>query len=99
MKLDADPTVQYGLGLNRPITHDDLLKDTPYNTYRNPGLPPGPVNNPGRAAIDAALHPVDHKFLYFVTRRDGSGGHYFSESMDGQNQNINRAKRNAAGSQ
>jgi UPF0755 protein len=94
MKLDADPTVQYGLGLSRPITHDDLLKDNPYNTYLNTGLPPGPINNPGKAAIVAALHPAHHDKLYFVARRDGSGGHYFSKNIAEQEKAIKQSNRN-----
>ena len=97
MKLDADPTVQYGLHLNRPITHLDLMLPSPYNTYMFPGLPPGPCNNPGAAAIRAALHPAKHSFLYFVARRDGSGGHYFSKSLADQSKRINDSRRNAGG--
>ncbi len=97
MKLDADPTVQYGLHLNRPITHEDLLRSSPYNTYMNPGLPMGPVNNPGAAAIRAAMHPAKHPYLYFVARRDGSGGHYFSKTLADQSRRINDSHRNAAG--
>ncbi|HYM21039.1 MAG TPA: endolytic transglycosylase MltG [Candidatus Kapabacteria bacterium] len=96
MKLDADPTVQYGLGLTRPITHDDLLKDNPYNTYLNEGLPPGPINNPGKAAILAALHPAHHNKIYFVARRDGSGGHYFSRTAAEQERAIKASNRNEA---
>lgn len=96
MKLDADPTVQYGLKLQRPITHADLLINTPYNTYLNKGLPPGPVNNPGAASIKAALEPVKHDYLYFVTRKDGSGGHYFSRTMDRQNAMITESRKNLA---
>ncbi len=96
MKLDADPSVQYGLHLTRPITHDDLATNTPYNTYMNKGLPPGPINNPGAAAIKAVLSPAHHDKLYFVARRDGTGGHYFSRTMDEQSRMINQAHANAA---
>lgn len=95
MKLDADPTVQYGLQLNRPITHDDLLEPNPYNTYLNKGLPPGPIDNPGAAAIHAVLNPAEHNKLYFVARHDGSGGHYFSHSLDEQSRMINESRANA----
>jgi UPF0755 protein len=95
MKLDADPTVQYGLHLTRPITHDDLLIESPYNTYLNAGLPPGPINSPGAASVRAALAPARHSFLYFVARRDGSGGHYFSRTLDEQSERIAQARRNA----
>lgn len=94
MKLDADPSVQYGLGLTRPVTHDDLLKDNPYNTYRNTGLPPGPINNPGKAAILAALHPARHDKLFFVARRDGSGGHFFSKTIADQQKMIAISNQN-----
>ena len=95
MKLDADPTVQYGLGLSRPITHDDLLKSNPYNTYLNPGLPPGPISNPGKQAILAAMNPAKHDKLYFVARGDGSGGHYFSRNAAGQEKMIRESNRNS----
>ncbi len=94
MKLDADPSVQYGLGLSRPITHDDLLKDNPYNSYMYSGLPPGPINNPGKAAILAALHPAHHDKLFFVARRDGSGGHFFSKTIAEQQKMIAISNRN-----
>ncbi len=96
MKLDADPAVQYGLHLNRPITHDDLLTPNPYNSYMNTGLPPGPICSPGAASIRAALNPAKSKYLYFVARRDGSGGHYFSKSLAEQDRKINMARANAA---
>jgi UPF0755 protein len=94
MKLDADPTVQYGLGLSRPITHNDLFKENPYNTYLNVGLPPGPICNPGKAAILAALNPAKHDKIYFVARSDGSGGHYFSHSEAEQEKMISKSNRN-----
>ena len=77
MKLQADPTVQYCLpGGRRRLYFSDLKIPSPYNTYLNFGLPPGPVNNPGKASILAALTPAKHKYLYFVA--DGLGGHSFS---------------------
>ena len=94
MKLDADPTVQYGLHLTRPITHDDLKIPTSYNTYLNNGLPPGPICSPGAASVRATLHPAQHKYLYFVARRDGSGGHYFSRTLGDQSRMINIARAN-----
>lgn len=96
MKLDADPTVQYGHGLERPITGTDVRRDNPYNTYMRKGLPPGPINNPGEAVIRATLNPAKHNFLYFVARRDGSGGHYFSKTIADQTRMINVARKNAA---
>jgi len=81
MPLQADPTIQYLLQEGpRPLHRSDLQIPSPYNTYLHYGLPPGPVNNPGRAAIVAALYPVRHKFLYFVA--NGAGGHTFSRSYD-----------------
>ncbi len=96
MALDADPTVQYGLHLTRPITHEDIQVPNPYNTYLNSGLPPGPICNPGAASIRAVLDPAQTKYLYFVARRDGSGGHYFSRTMAEQEQMIRRSNANAA---
>jgi UPF0755 protein len=61
----------------------------------NTGLPPGPICNPGAASIYAALHPAKHPYLYFVARRDGSGGHYFSRNITEQNRAINRSHANA----
>ncbi len=88
MKLDADPTVIYGLGgLDRPLYRKDLKKDTPYNTYLRKGLPPTPINSPGLAAIEAALHPQETDYLYFVA--DETGGHHFSRT----NAEHNRTKR------
>ncbi len=88
MKLDADPTVIYGLGgLDRPLNRQDLRKMTPYNTYRKKGLPPTAINSPGLAAIKAALNPEATEYLYFVA--DGTGRHRFSKS----NAEHNRARR------
>lgn len=79
MRLDADPTVQYILGDRpRPLKRSDLRRESPYNTYLHYGLPPGPLNNPGKASILAALYPKRHRYLYFVA--NGSGGHTFSVS-------------------
>jgi peptidoglycan lytic transglycosylase G len=83
MKLDCDPTIIYALkrkGLfNGNLTKKDMGLDSPYNTYRRPGLPPGPICNPGRAALEAALFPAEEGYLYFVSRNDGS--HHFSRSF------------------
>jgi UPF0755 protein len=79
MRLEADPTIQYMLEDGpRRVLYSDLKVDHPYNTYRNKGLPPGPVNNPGRAAILAALYPTSHNFLFFVA--NGKGGHWFTSN-------------------
>lgn len=82
MLLQADPTVQYALGSPRSpllFASIDSVADNPYNTYTNAGLPPGPIASPGAAAIDAALHPADVPFLYFVARSDGS--HEFTRTL------------------
>ena len=79
MKLEADPTVQYALSHKKRLTYKDLETNSPYNTYRFAGLPPGPINSPGKASIEAALFPEQHSYLFFVARGDGSGGHTFSE--------------------
>jgi len=77
MKLDSCPTVLYALGdWTHCLTYDDLALEHPYNTYVNPGLPPGPICNPGEASIEAALYPADTDYLYFVAKPDGS--HHFS---------------------
>lgn len=87
MKLDADPTVIYGLGgLKRPLYSNDLRKDTPYNTYLHRGLPPTPINSPGLASIEAAIDPEESDYYYFVAA--DSGRHIFSRT----NAEHNRAK-------
>lgn len=96
MKLQADPTVQYGLQLDRPITHKDILKNTAYNTYLNHGLPPGPINNPNLETINAALHPAETKYLFFVAKRNGTRTHFFSETYAGQLANIRQEEHNIA---
>jgi UPF0755 protein len=79
MMLQADPTIQYFIENGpRRVKYSDLKIDHPYNTYRRKGLPPGPVNNPGRESLVAALYPEDHKYLYFVA--NWKGGHWFSTS-------------------
>lgn len=78
MKLDADPTVQYAVGGKKRLRYADLQSDNPYNTYKFKGLPPGPINSPSAASIEAALFPEKHSFLYFVAKGNGSGEHNFS---------------------
>ncbi len=81
MKLDADPTIQYILPDGpRRLLYEDLRIENPYNTYRYKGLPPTPINNPGRASIEAALNPADHDYIYMVAKGDGSGAHAFSRT-------------------
>jgi UPF0755 protein len=92
MKLDADPTVIYavtkGKPLGRRILKSELEAANPYNTYRRPGLPAGPIANPGKASIEAVLHPAATKAMYFVA--DGTGGHLFAETLKEQNSNVAR---------
>ena len=93
MKLQSDPTIVYGLvggkgTLGRGILRAEIDKATPYNTYAIEGLPPGPIANPGRAALEAVANPSRTKDLYFVA--DGSGGHAFAESLDQHQKNVTR---------
>ncbi|MDZ4712022.1 MAG: endolytic transglycosylase MltG [bacterium] len=82
MRLEADPTVQYALpdGPKQRLLFEDLKIKSPYNTYLNKGLPPGPINNPGFASIKAALNPEEHNYIFFVA--NGEGGHKFSENYE-----------------
>jgi UPF0755 protein len=87
MRLQADPTVQYAIpGDTRPLYFKDLAIDSPYNTYRNAGLPPGPICNPGAASIRAVLNPAKTGYLYFVAT--GRGGHTFATTFAGHERNI-----------
>ncbi len=97
MKLDCDPTTIYAALLNGgysgALHRSDLASDSPYNTYRHAGLPPGPISNPGAASLQAALHPADTDYLYFVARADGSGGHNFASTLAAQSANIVKYRR------
>lgn len=87
MRLQTDPTVIYGLAdFNGNLTRKDLQTPTPYNTYLVNGLPPGPIANPGRAAIVAVLHPAPAPYLYFVSKNDGT--HYFSNDLAEHNRAV-----------
>lgn len=87
MRLQSDPTVLYGVkGHQGPITKADLKRKTAYNTYVIKGLPPGPISNPGRGALKAALHPEHHDFLYFVA--DKGGKHIFSTNLRDHNRAV-----------
>jgi UPF0755 protein len=93
MKLQSDPTIVYGLvggqgTLGRGIMRSEIEKPTAYNTYVIEGLPPGPIANPGRSALEAVANPSRTKDLFFVA--DGTGGHVFSETLDGHNRNVAR---------
>jgi len=98
MPLQSDPTVVYAARLDHrpagPITQSDLEFDSPYNTYRHPGLPPGPIANPGQASIRAALHPAEGDALYFVA--NNHGGHVFARTLAEHQHNVSRYRRELA---
>ncbi|HYK99030.1 MAG TPA: endolytic transglycosylase MltG [Candidatus Acidoferrales bacterium] len=87
MKLDADPTIQYAKGDWGELSLDDLKLASPYNTYLVAGLPPTPICSPGQAALEAAAHPADHQFFYFVAKNDGTGDHAFAKTIEEQEAN------------
>ena len=92
MRLQSDPTVIYGLpDFNGNLSKADLKRETPYNTYLIPGLPPGPICNPGRAALEAVLHPVESDALYFVAKNDGT--HIFSTNLADHNRAVQHYQR------
>ena len=95
MRLQSDPTVIYGLtggsNIDRPIRQSDLDGESPYNTYRIRGLPPTPITNPGRASLEAVLHPLLTEDLYFVA--DGTGGHVFATTLEEHNRNVQRWRK------
>lgn len=90
MRLQSDPTAIYGWKEGVP-TAADVRVDTPYNTYLNAGLPPGPICNPGLAALEAAIHPSNDDALYFVARGDGS--HVFARTLTEHNRNVAAGRR------
>jgi UPF0755 protein len=93
MKLEADPTIQYALGSHRQrVLYRDLEVDSPYNTYLYPGLPPGPIASPGRASLEATLHPDSVPYLYFFATGDG-GRHTFSETFAEHNRKRRELNR------
>ncbi|OCJ11891.1 4-amino-4-deoxychorismate lyase [Rhizobium sp. AC27/96] len=97
MRLQSDPTIIYGLfggegkPSDRPIYQSDLKKETPYNTYLIKGLPPTPIANPGRDALEAVANPWKTQDLYFVA--DGTGGHVFAATLDEHNANVKRWRK------
>lgn len=100
MKLQSDPTIVYGIvggkgTLGRSILRTEITQATPYNTYVIDGLPPGPIANPGRAAMEAVVNHSRTKDLYFVA--DGSGGHAFAETLEQHNRNVARWRQLEAG--
>lgn len=92
MPLQCDPTVIYAMMLagtwNGNIRRTDLQMDSPYNTYRHPGLPPGPIASPGKSSLEAAVHPAAVAYLYFVSRNDGT--HVFATTLEEHNRNVAR---------
>lgn len=96
MRLQSDPTIIYGLvggqgALGRPILQSEIDRPTAYNTYQINGLPPGPIANPGRAALEAAANPSRTEDLYFVA--DGTGGHIFAATYEDHQKNVNRWRK------
>ncbi len=100
--LQSDPTVIYALTkgqvkdegqgpIGRRLLTADLSKDSPYNTYVVTGLPPGPIANPGQAALEAVLHPETHDYIYFVA--DGKGGHVFAKTLEEHNRNVTQWRK------
>ncbi len=103
MPLDADPTVQYGLGYNErqgtwwPVLYFDELGierladlDHPYNTYRHPGLPPGPICSPGLGSLKGVVEPAETDYYFFVAKGDGTGEHAFARTLEEHNANVAR---------
>src|SRR5262249_19104571 len=92
MPLQADPTVAYAMAREgRPPTREDLETDHPYNTYKNRGLPPGPIGNPGRSAVDAVLEPANVPYLYFVATDERQ--HYFSPPLEEHTRAVSRYRQ------
>lgn len=96
--LQADPSVIYAELLDGTyggaLHHDDMSFDSRYNTYRHPGLPPGPIANPGKSSLQAAMHPAETTFFYFVS--DGNGHHRFSGTLEEHNRNVAALRRAVA---
>jgi UPF0755 protein len=93
--LQADPSVIYAELLagtyGGALHHEDLRFKSPYNTYRYPGLPPGPIGNPGKTSLEAAMHPASTDYYYFVS--DGNGHHRFANSLDEHNRNVAKLRQ------
>lgn len=95
MRLQSDPTVIFGIpNFNGNITRKNLMTPSPYNTYLIPGLPPGPIGNPGEAALSAAMNPAEVDYIFFVSKNDGT--HHFSKTLDEHNNAVNKYQRNAS---
>lgn len=94
MLLQADPTVQFAIGSKRRLLNKDLEIDSPYNTYKYAGLPPGPINNPGKVAMIACLNPERTNYLYMVAVGDNTGAHNFATNIRDHNRNVVQYKQN-----
>lgn len=95
MSLGIDATVQYAVGeWKEELTVTDLDIDSPYNTRKFTGLPPGPIANPGRDSIQASARPEEHDFIYYVARNDGTGRHYFSTNAEQFEVDVQRSRAN-----
>ncbi|WP_276356369.1 endolytic transglycosylase MltG [Cohnella caldifontis] len=96
MPLQIDATIQYSLDKPKEkLTEEDLKVESPYNTYLNPGLPPGPIANPSLKSIEAALYPDDTGYYYYVTKKDGSNEHLFAVTFKQHQKNIQTSNQNA----
>jgi UPF0755 protein len=96
MPLQIDATVQYALDKPKErLFHVDLQVESPYNTYLHQGLPPGPISSPGLASIRAALYPEETKYLFYVTKKDGTNTHLFAETFEEHQRNIQQSNKNA----
>ena len=95
MAMQADPSVIYAEMLQGSyqgaLHHADLEDDSPYNTYRHAGLPPGPIGNPGKSSLEAAMHPAETDYFYFVS--DGNGHHRFAQDLEEHNKNVAAYRR------
>lgn len=96
MRLQIDATVQYALGEQKEVlSYEDTEIDSAYNTYSIDGLPPGPIASPSLESIRAALYPQEHKYLYYVTKKDGTNEHLFAETYSQHQRNIEKSKQTA----
>jgi UPF0755 protein len=95
MRLQSDPTAVYGIrAFAGRISKQDIMRDSPYNTYLIAGLPPGPIGNPGSGSLEAVLNPARSTYLYFVAKKDGT--HYFSSTLGEHNRAVDRYLKAAA---
>jgi UPF0755 protein len=97
MLLQIDASVIYALGEHKTqVLYQDLEVDSPYNTYKYTGLPPGPIAAPGKHAIMAVLYPAETDYIYYVAKGDGTGEHYFAKTYSQHLANIRQAQQNRA---